>query len=275
MPNYESLDHTRPGVLEVLLSWKEALESTRDYLSQLEETLRAPEKLEFLIAELFQLPMKANRVASMKLVLKPHITFGAAIGFDFRPVSVELIENLRGVASTLTSLFDVPDSQELYWDVITTALVVSSDRRSVDKIGRTNQNNSQAIASSGWEDGIHTWTLLVNGSLGVSTTRQLHWIVIGVAVESFKYDPFKSYDGKGQTFGHSTRGEEYFNMGKLSGSCTKVAPGTEVTLTLDCDEGTLSYSQNGLEYLKIKVPQHTTLYPWVHLKAQKNSVTFV
>lgn len=277
---------TRPRVTEALESWKKALDDIFVDFGRIEAALYDAAKIEALIVDLFHLPVEADKYVS-------HVTFqpkstkfrGFKMNFDVTEVTLDMIDKLRSVAETLTLLCTasnvvqesgVIEEQPLYWEVTKNKLGVSADRKTAIRMNNDGYNNCQAVASEGWKTGIHSWKVRLNGTGGHTSAQKIHWIVFGVAMESFKNDPVDGHHVEGQTFGHCTwNGLEYFSLGKVSGCAANVAPNAVVTLTLDCDQGTLSYAHQGCEYLRVNVPKNTMLYPWAHLYAVGNSVEFV
>jgi len=69
-------------------------------------------------------------------------------------------------------------------------------------------------------------------------------------------------------------GNKDYSLGG-TGNDDEIGPGTLITLELDCDLGTLGFTANNDQFLKINVPKSTTLYPWVYMYNAQNSVTWI
>lgn len=283
------MDPVRPGVIEALKSWKKALDRTLAYLERLETALFDAAIMDIVVAELFQLPVEDNKVVVLaKFQPKSTTSCTFDINFELTEVTLESINKLQDLAGAVNLLYEVAEvvhqeegqsvrmeERNLFWEVAKKDLILSEDKRTATRQSNNTHKNCQVVGSEGWSFGVHTWKLRLNGVGGNTNSRRIYWIVFGVATESHKHNPVDGYHVEGQTFGHCTwNGSEYFSLGKVSGGVTPVAPDSVVTLTLDCDNRTLSFSQNNVEYLKINVPKHTKLYPWAHLHVLNNSVSF-
>lgn len=286
LEEFEDFDPTRPGIIEMLDSWKKALGDTFVHLGQLETALIDATKMDSVIAELFHLPTEDNKVITSAKFQPKSTSATFNLNFEMKDITFDSINELRKFANAVTSLYEVLDvvheedaaviileDPELFWEV-TTNLSLSEDKMTVTKRIYSDEN-CQAIASKGWNVGVHSWKFRVNGGEdGLTTTREIFWIAIGVASGYFKQHPLDKNYVPGHTFGHSTwDSTELFSLDKVSGCPVCVGPNTVITLSLDCDNGILSFSRDESEYLIINVPRNTILYPWADLSHINNCVT--
>eukprot|EP01127_Copromyxa_protea_P010305 TRINITY_DN2506_c0_g1_i2.p1 TRINITY_DN2506_c0_g1~~TRINITY_DN2506_c0_g1_i2.p1 ORF type:complete len:289 (-),score=17.70 TRINITY_DN2506_c0_g1_i2:14-880(-) len=282
---YADLNPIRLGVLEVLRQWQKALENCFVYLGGIETTLTDIRKLEEKVMEIFNIEMKPGYHVVQASYTHKVGCVPIVFGFSDLHVNASSIENVRKVASGLLMFFDLKSldyaragplleqrmkAAGFTWVVSESNLRVSEEGCVVTKTARGNA--SLAIGSQGWMRGIHSWKLLLNGKIAGQTTRnKLHYIVVGVATEKIQRTMPNSLHVEGHTFGKCTCCNQPDHG---EGSETIIPPGTTITLTLDCDMGTLAFRVEK-EFLKIKVPRNTLLYPWVFLGDSSNSVTIV
>lgn len=158
------------------------------------------------------------------------------------------------------------------FEICGSSLEVSQDRRTVTKIGSPSHENCNAIALEGWNSGRHVFKCRVNNS---ANQGPVHWINIGVSTHRIFNQT--NYHVSGTTFFHNTHDNNNgFNSGVVSGAEKQINANSIVTLDLDCDNGTLSFSiDTDPVHFVITVPKNVLLYPCAHLYAVGNSVEFV
>jgi len=172
----------------------------------------------------------------------------------------------------------------LKWDLCAKNLVLSDNNLKVTRpAGKgSNSRNATVIGNIGVQSGTHTWKFRVESPItGNTDSTAVYWVCLGVTTESLTKDIEKSdtYHIPGETFSYCTcGGEMYRNFDKkISGKNTSTGPGSILTMTLDCDNGTLAFhsSMSNSEILKIEVPAKTKLFPFAHLYYRNNSVTII
>jgi hypothetical protein len=234
--------------------------------------------LEAELAKFFSLPMEDGKhIAQAEFTPK---TPNVKLEFTVEAVGSAVVNELQQLAATFSLFYNLskvthrapnePPSGPWVWTDVLAGLTLSPDKKTVTKTAPNGHPDSCAMGSVGWNNGVHEWKLLVSGSGGSTTNDRIHIIRIGVTTQAIN-----NYHVAGTNFVHSSYGGSNCNMGVVSGDNTPTPPNTVVTVTLDCDAGTLAFAQNGNEFLKINVPKNTILYPWVHLYSTNNVVTIV
>eukprot|EP01127_Copromyxa_protea_P015936 TRINITY_DN4664_c0_g1_i1.p1 TRINITY_DN4664_c0_g1~~TRINITY_DN4664_c0_g1_i1.p1 ORF type:complete len:399 (-),score=36.50 TRINITY_DN4664_c0_g1_i1:825-2021(-) len=280
--DFAILSPNLPEVCSILQEWLQALEGCHTYLSAIEAELVNIRNLEQKVISCFEFsPEPGQHIRQVTFTPKKMSFTNVNIDFTVDNVDMSTMENIIQCSYAIFPFYDpcdiayVNEASDWTWEITRNLLELSQSSKTVRRTAASDSQNCVAIGSVGWDCGIHSWTLRVDGPIGGATTAEkLSMVMLGVATKAFKLDLTARYYVSGQTFGHCTDGEGvYYNMGRVSGSSTAIPPNTVVGLSLDCDAGTLAFSKEGLEFLKIFVPKNTTLYPWVHLHTFRNSVT--
>lgn len=138
-----------------------------------------------------------------------------------------------------------------YWENFGSSLTLSDDGRTVSNILEVNSADLSryfAFGCSGWMTGVHCFKI----KLGGNHTR--FGVEVGVS--------------EGNS-GNITDIRPYL--------VTNLVEGEIVSLTLNCDAGTLvaAIGRNPLPYCTITVPKNKTLYPFAKLPYLRNSAEFI
>jgi hypothetical protein len=195
--------------------------------------------------------------------------------------SEQSMKELDKFAQTIHLLYDIQEAfysndEPLTWKVIGASLEMSPDLKTVKRVFR---RSCDAYASKGWDKGTHTWKLLVGGTGAQTSAQRIHWMVVGVVEESMVNTTGSQWHVSDREHSDTLWGSQwkpYNATGFISGNeNNRVGPNSQLILVLDCDDGTLSYSQQGVDFLKLKVPTNKTLIPWVHLHTNKDNFVTV
>eukprot|EP01127_Copromyxa_protea_P010543 TRINITY_DN2565_c0_g1_i1.p1 TRINITY_DN2565_c0_g1~~TRINITY_DN2565_c0_g1_i1.p1 ORF type:complete len:227 (-),score=31.69 TRINITY_DN2565_c0_g1_i1:12-692(-) len=224
--------------------------------------------------QLFRLEMGEGHVRDVTFTPKSG-PFGS-VNVEIKSLKVcnDSLEDIRRASKAIQMFYDIDKvNLSLTWGLTQSLLVLSKDSKTVTKVS-DDLAHATAFGSEGWDSGIHSWKLRVNGVMGLKQ-EHLYWMMLGVATETVRENQTDGAYVEGHTFGHCTGGVSRYNMGRVSGYDANTPANTVITFVLDCDEGTLAFEQHGSEFLKINVPKKTILYPWVYLYAANNAVIYL